>query len=143
MRLHMYRAQVVIRETEQRISDLFLENLAKGASHLSLGQEVVAAGSRVICPSAPIAATPLRLPRRRSEITFDLFLGVPKHRVPNVVLDSGLAENGWVAVNPRTLEIKYPGVYAVGGRRKHGNAQSRRNRRRGGESRCECIDRKD
>jgi acetoin:2,6-dichlorophenolindophenol oxidoreductase subunit alpha len=44
LRVHMYRTQVVIRETEQRVSDLFLENLAKGASHLSLGQEAVAAG---------------------------------------------------------------------------------------------------
>jgi sulfide:quinone oxidoreductase len=50
----------------------------------------------------------------KSEIPFDLFLGVPKHRVPNVVLDSGLAENEWVTVNPRTLETKYPGVYAIG-----------------------------
>ena len=49
-----------------------------------------------------------------SEMAFDLFLGVPKHRVPSVVLDSGLAENGWVTVNPRTLETKFPGVYAVG-----------------------------
>ena len=49
-----------------------------------------------------------------SEMAFELFLGVPKHRAPSVVLDSGLAENGWVTVNPRTLETKYPGVYAVG-----------------------------
>ena len=49
-----------------------------------------------------------------SELAFDLFLGVPKHRVPSAVLDSGLAENGWVTVNPRTLETKYPGVYALG-----------------------------
>jgi sulfide:quinone oxidoreductase len=49
-----------------------------------------------------------------SEMGFDLFLGVPKHRVPNVVLDSGLAENEWVTVNPRTLETRYPGVYAIG-----------------------------
>jgi sulfide:quinone oxidoreductase len=49
-----------------------------------------------------------------SEMPFDLFLGVPKHRVPNVVLESGMAENGWIPVNPRTLETKYPGVYAVG-----------------------------
>ncbi len=48
------------------------------------------------------------------ELPFDLFLGVPKHRVPRAVLESGLAENGWVPVNPRTLETKYPGVYAVG-----------------------------
>jgi sulfide:quinone oxidoreductase len=49
-----------------------------------------------------------------SEIAFDLFIGVPKHRAPNAALDSGLVENGWVTVNPRTLETKYPGVYAVG-----------------------------
>jgi sulfide:quinone oxidoreductase len=39
---------------------------------------------------------------------------VPKHRVPLVVLDSGLAENGWITVNPRTLETKFANVYAVG-----------------------------
>ena len=43
-----------------------------------------------------------------SEMTFDLFLGVPRHRVPSVVLDSGLAENGWVTVNPRTLRRNFP-----------------------------------
>ena len=45
---------------------------------------------------------------------FDLFLGVPRHRVPQPVLDSGLAEGGWTTVNPRTLETRFPGVYAVG-----------------------------
>ena len=29
-------------------------------------------------------------------------------------MDSGMAENGWIPVNPRTLETRYPGVYAVG-----------------------------
>ncbi|WP_192181004.1 NAD(P)/FAD-dependent oxidoreductase [Mesorhizobium amorphae] len=48
------------------------------------------------------------------EMQFDLFLGVPRHRVPDVVIDSGMAENGWIPVNPRTLETRYPGVYAVG-----------------------------
>jgi acetoin:2,6-dichlorophenolindophenol oxidoreductase subunit alpha len=43
-RLAMYRTQVVIREAEQRAYDLFLQNLVKGTSHLSLGQEAVAAG---------------------------------------------------------------------------------------------------
>jgi sulfide:quinone oxidoreductase len=45
---------------------------------------------------------------------FDLFLGVPKHRVPSVVADGGLAVDGWIPVNPRTLETEYPGVYAIG-----------------------------
>ncbi len=49
-----------------------------------------------------------------SEMPYDLFLGVPKNRVPPVVLESGLAENGWIQVNPRTLETKHSGVYAVG-----------------------------
>src|SRR4030088_1723694 len=44
MRLALYRTQVVLREAEQRAFDLFLQNLVKGTSHLSLGQEAVAAG---------------------------------------------------------------------------------------------------
>src|SRR6202790_5841761 len=43
-RLELYRLQVLIREAEQRAYDLFLQNLVKGTSHLSLGQEAVAAG---------------------------------------------------------------------------------------------------
>jgi len=49
-----------------------------------------------------------------SEMPFELFLGVPKHRVPPIVLESGMSENGWIPVNPRTLETKYENVYAVG-----------------------------
>src|SRR5277367_5084466 len=43
-RLEMYRTPVVIREAEQRAYDLFLQKLVKGTSHLSIGQEAVAAG---------------------------------------------------------------------------------------------------
>jgi sulfide:quinone oxidoreductase len=49
-----------------------------------------------------------------SEMPYDLFLGVPKHRAPDVVLESGMVEDGYVPVNPRTLETRFPGVYAVG-----------------------------
>jgi sulfide:quinone oxidoreductase len=49
-----------------------------------------------------------------SELGYDLFLGVPLHRVPRVVAESGLAESGWVAVEPTTLQTSWPGVYAVG-----------------------------
>ena len=48
------------------------------------------------------------------ELPFDLFLGVPKHRAPDVVVASGMTENGWVPVSPQTLETRFPGVYAVG-----------------------------
>jgi acetoin:2,6-dichlorophenolindophenol oxidoreductase subunit alpha len=37
LRLRLYRLQVEIREAEQRAYDLFLQNLVKGTSHLSLG----------------------------------------------------------------------------------------------------------
>lgn len=48
------------------------------------------------------------------ELPFDLFLGVPRHRAPDVVIASGMTENGYVPVSSETLETKYPGVYAVG-----------------------------
>ena len=36
------------------------------------------------------------------------------HRVPDVVAESGLTENGWVAVDRDTLMTPFPDVYAVG-----------------------------
>jgi sulfide:quinone oxidoreductase len=50
-----------------------------------------------------------------TRIPFDLLLGVPPHRVPQVVTAAGLAEPGaWVKVDPATLETRFPGVYAIG-----------------------------
>jgi len=49
-----------------------------------------------------------------SELPYDLFMGVPKHRAPKVVEASGMTEGGWVTVNPKTLETRFPGVYAIG-----------------------------
>ena len=48
------------------------------------------------------------------EMPFDLFLGVPVHRAPAVVAESGMCVDGWIPVNPLTLETAYPDVYAVG-----------------------------
>jgi sulfide:quinone oxidoreductase len=49
-----------------------------------------------------------------SELAFDLFLGVPKHRAPDVVIASGMTEDGYIPVNSATLQTRFPGVYAVG-----------------------------
>lgn len=49
-----------------------------------------------------------------SEMPYDLFLGIPKHRVPSVVAASGMTEGGWIPVNPKNLKTRFPGVYAVG-----------------------------
>ena len=43
-RLELYRLQLELRYCEKRAYDLFLQNLIKGTSHLSLGQEAIAAG---------------------------------------------------------------------------------------------------
>ncbi len=50
-----------------------------------------------------------------TRIPFDLLLGVPPHRVPPVVAAAGLTgPSGWVAVDARTLETRFPGVSAIG-----------------------------
>ena len=49
-----------------------------------------------------------------SELPYDLFLGIPKHRVPEVVAASGMTVEGWIPVDRKTLATRYPGVYAVG-----------------------------
>ena len=45
---------------------------------------------------------------------YDLFLGVPAIRAPRMLEDSGMIEDGYVPVKPRTLETRFPDVYAVG-----------------------------
>ncbi|HEY5154011.1 MAG TPA: FAD-dependent oxidoreductase [Acidimicrobiales bacterium] len=49
-----------------------------------------------------------------SEMPYDLFLGIPVHRAPAVVVESGLAVDGWIPVDPLTLETAFPGVYSIG-----------------------------
>lgn len=49
-----------------------------------------------------------------SVLPYDVFLGVPKHRAPEVVLESGLAEDGYVPVDSATLRTGIDGVYAIG-----------------------------
>lgn len=49
-----------------------------------------------------------------AEMPYDLFLGVPVHAVPEVVAQSGMTVDGWIPVDPLTLETQFPGVYAVG-----------------------------
>lgn len=49
-----------------------------------------------------------------SEMPFDLFLGVPKHVAPQVVVDSGMTVDGWIPVDSLTLETNFISVYAIG-----------------------------
>jgi sulfide:quinone oxidoreductase len=47
-------------------------------------------------------------------VPYDLFVGIPVHRVPTVVATSGLAPDGWIAVEKTNLATPFDGVYALG-----------------------------
>ncbi|HYU61113.1 MAG TPA: FAD-dependent oxidoreductase [Solirubrobacterales bacterium] len=47
-------------------------------------------------------------------VPYDLFIGIPVHRVPEVVERSGLAVDGWVPVDHANLATRFAGVYALG-----------------------------
>lgn len=49
-----------------------------------------------------------------SEHPFELFLGVPVHRAPDVVIASGMTEGGYIPVRSADLATKWEGVYAFG-----------------------------
>jgi sulfide:quinone oxidoreductase len=47
-------------------------------------------------------------------LPYDLFVGIPVHRAPDVLAGSGLLVNGWVPVDQDNLRTQFPGVYALG-----------------------------
>jgi sulfide:quinone oxidoreductase len=47
-------------------------------------------------------------------VPYDLFIGIPVHRVPQVVENSGLSVDGWVPVDQANLATRFPDVYALG-----------------------------
>jgi sulfide:quinone oxidoreductase len=86
------------------VSQRFLDELeSRGIEYLAQ-QRVVE-----LAPSAREAVL-----ESGERLPYDLFVGIPIHRVPAVVKESGLAENGWVAVDRDNLRTPFPDVYAVG-----------------------------
>ena len=87
-----------------RASEVILAAFAERGIHWYPGQLV-----RALDPDRKVA-----LLGDGAEVPYDLFLGIPVHRAPAVVAESGMTVDGWIPVNPLTLETRYPGVYAVG-----------------------------
>ena len=86
------------------VSQRFLDELAdRGIEYLAQKRVVE------LDPSAKEAVL-----ESGERLPYDLFVGIPIHRVPAVVAESGLAENGWVAVDRDNLLTPFPDVYAVG-----------------------------
>ena len=47
-------------------------------------------------------------------VSYDLFVGIPVHRAPDVLGRCGLAIDGWVPVERTNLTTRFPNVYALG-----------------------------
>lgn len=47
-------------------------------------------------------------------LPYDLFVGIPVHRVPEPLAASGLVVDGWVPVDQANLRTEFPQVYAIG-----------------------------
>src|SRR5215831_12785228 len=109
VRLRLYRLQVEIRESEQRAYDLFLQNLVKGTSHLSLGQEAVAAGF-----AAAMKPGDLSLCTYRGH-AHTLARGVPIEKVLGELMqrDNGLMRGKGGSMHLTSAEHGVLGSYAI------------------------------
>ena len=86
------------------ISQMFREGLAaRGVTELS---EHLVTGIDPATRTAQLAAG--------ETLPYDLFVGIPIHRAPTVLADSGLVENNWVPVDQTNLRTRFDGVYALG-----------------------------
>lgn len=49
-----------------------------------------------------------------SKAEYDVLAGIPQHKVPEVVRNSGLTEGDWVAVDKSTMKTRFANVFAIG-----------------------------
>jgi pyruvate dehydrogenase E1 component alpha subunit len=108
-RLEMYRLQVLLREAEQRAYDLFLQNLVKGTSHLSLGQEAVAAGFAAAMKPGDLSFCTYR------GHAHTLARGVPVEQVLGELMgrDNGLMRGKGGSMHLTSVEHGVMGSYAI------------------------------
>jgi pyruvate dehydrogenase E1 component alpha subunit len=108
-RLELYRLQVEIRDCEKRANDLFFQNLIKGTSHLSIGQEGIAAGMAMAMK-----------PGDKSFCTYrghahTLARGVPMEKVLGELMlrDNGLMRGKGGSMHLTSVEHGVMGSYAI------------------------------
>jgi len=108
-RLKLYRLQVEIREAEQRAFDLFLQNLVKGTSHLSLGQEAVAAGCAAAMKPGDLSFCTYR------GHAHTLARGVPIEKVLGELMqrDNGLMRGKGGSMHLTSVDHGVMGSYAI------------------------------
>jgi TPP-dependent pyruvate/acetoin dehydrogenase alpha subunit len=108
-RLNMFRTQLVIRHGEQRAFDLFLQNLVKGTSHLSLGQEAIAAGVAEAMRPGDLSFCTYR------GHAHTLARGVPYEKVLGELMqrDTGLMRGKGGSMHLTSIEHGVMGSYAI------------------------------
>ena len=111
MRLKLYRMQVELREAEKRAYDLFLQNLVKGTSHLSLGQEAIAAGFAAAMRPGDLSFCTYR------GHAHTLARGVPVEKVLGELMqrDNGLMRGKGGSMHLTSAEHGVMGSYAIVG----------------------------
>src|SRR5881227_4183597 len=111
MRLKLYHSQFRLRQAEQRAYDLFLQNLVKGTSHLSLGQEAVAAGFAAAMDPGDLTFCTYR------GHAHTLARGVPMDRVLGELMgrDNGLLRGKGGSMHLTSVEHGVMGSYAIVG----------------------------
>ena len=109
MRLRLYRMQFELREAEQRAFDLFLQNLVKGTSHLSLGQEAVATGFAAAMKPGDLSFCTYR------GHAHTLARGVPFEQVLGELMqrDNGLMRGKGGSMHLTSVEHGVMGSYAI------------------------------
>jgi len=109
MRLRLFRSQVLLRQAEQRAFDLFLQNLVKGTSHLSLGQEAVAAGFACAMKPGDLSFCTYR------GHAHTLARGVPVEQVLGELMqrDNGLMRGKGGSMHLTSVEHGVMGSYAI------------------------------
>ena len=109
VRLELFRSQFTIRQAEQRAYDLFLQNLVKGTSHLSLGQEAVAAGFGVAMRPGDLSFCTYR------GHAHTLARGVPVEKVLGELMqrDNGLMRGKGGSMHLTSAEHGVMGSYAI------------------------------
>jgi pyruvate dehydrogenase E1 component alpha subunit len=109
VRLELYRLQVLLRDAEQRAYDLFLQNLVKGTSHLSLGQEAVAAGCAAAMKPGDLSFCTYR------GHAHTLARGVPVERVLGELMgrDNGLMRGKGGSMHLTSVQHGVMGSYAI------------------------------
>jgi pyruvate dehydrogenase E1 component alpha subunit len=108
-RLEMWRLQVLLRQAEQRAFDLFLQNQIKGTSHLSLGQEAIAAGVAAAMQPGDLSFCTYR------GHAHTLARGVPVEKVLGELMgrDNGLMRGKGGSMHLTSVEHGVMGSYAI------------------------------